>query len=98
MKGKAIQLEIYEIQKLRVFRPHWALPTAAPSGWQAGKEGLTEKVTSEERPEGGKGQSRSDNCEKSSPGTGNSKNKELEVFLGPQGIWCFSLKKGLGGG
>ena len=32
------------------------------------------------------------------PGTGNSKNKELEVFLGPQGIWCFSLKKGLGGG
>ena len=46
---------------------------------RAAKEGLTEKVTSEERPEGGKGESRSDNCMKSSPGTGNSKCKGPEV-------------------
>lgn len=37
---------------------------------RAAKEGLTEKVTSEERPEGGKGVSHTDNWEKSSPGMG----------------------------
>jgi len=54
--------------------PQWAasLNTAA-------KEGLTEKVIPQERPEGGKGESRSDNCEKSSPGTGKSKCEGPEV-------------------
>lgn len=37
---------------------------------RAAKEGLTEKVTSEERPEGGKGVSHTDNWEKSSPSMG----------------------------
>lgn len=46
---------------------------------RAAKEGLTEKVASEERPEEGKGDSHSDNCMKSSPGTGNSKCKGPEV-------------------
>ena len=57
--------------------PQWAasLNTAA-------KEGLTEKVIPQERPEGGKGESRSDNCEKSSPGTGKSKCKGPEVRRG----------------
>ena len=42
-------------------------------------KGLTEKVIPQERPEGGKGESRSDNCEKSSPGTGKSKCEGPEV-------------------
>ena len=49
---------------------------------RAAKEGLTEKVASEERPEGGKGDNPSDSCMKSSPGTGNSECKGPEVRRG----------------
>ena len=51
---------------------------------RAAKEGLTETVTSEERPEGGKRVSHTDNWAKSCPGTGNGKCK------GPEVRWAFN--------
>ena len=46
---------------------------------RAAREGPTEKVTFEERPEGGEGGSLTDKQRKSGPGTGNSRCKGPEV-------------------
>lgn len=54
------------------------------------REGLSEEITCKLRPEDMKSW-------KGVLGRGNSKNKGPEVLLGPWGIQCFSLKKGLGG-